>query len=696
MQTHEQFKQHLMHRLLSEQFGFSDFRPGQSELISAILDGRDVLGVLPTGAGKSLCYELPALMLPGLTVVVTPLISLMQDQVRRLTQTGIPAAFVNSTLTYEQERDVLDATLRAQNRILYVAPERLETPAFLAFAKKVPITILAVDEAHCVSQWGQDFRPAYLRIPDFVDQLPKRPVIAAFTATATPRTRDDIAARLRLRHPLVTTTTFDRPNLTWQVLQPASRRERTDWILDWALSHKGEPGIVYCSTRKAVDDLADRLEDAGVSARPYHAGHSGEERERNQADFLSGKVSVIVATNAFGMGIDKPDVRWVLHNNAPQNLEEYYQEAGRAGRDGKPSDCVLLWMEGDFHTSRRFIDEAGRGNDELDEADRQAVRRHLSDLLEAMHSYCLTTGCLRNAILDYFGEHKSEPCGRCTNCRLAASGQQAGRDVTVEARGILAVVGEMGERLPYALGRSKVISIALGQSGPELEKVMPDDWDSFGLLADTPLARSSSTTAYARVLRQVVDQLLASGILASGRYSSLEPGPRFSEAQSSDFTLSIRRHRSVRLSRSLSGGGFGSSSHSGLRARRSAVPAVVGGAVGSGDSGDTVIDPSTGEILNRSSMDTDQATVVTSGQAPVTDQIADQDAEALFQQLRRVRLRLAKKEGVPAFRIATNKTLKNIVIARPADIDALLEVNGVGPATAEKYGKAFIDALKEE
>ena len=705
-----------MHRLLTEQFGFSDFRPGQNELISAILDGRDVLGVLPTGAGKSLCYELPALMLPGLTIVVTPLISLMQDQVRRLTQAGIPTAFVNSTLDYAQERQVLDSTLRAENRILYVAPERLETPTFLDFARKVPVTILAVDEAHCVSQWGQDFRPAYLRIPDFVDRLPKRPVVAAFTATATPRTRDDIAARLRLDHPLVTTTTFDRPNLTWHVEQPASRRERTGRVIDWALAHKNEPGIVYCSTRKAVDDLADRLLDAGVDARPYHAGHSTEERARNQADFLSGKVTVIVATNAFGMGIDKPDVRWVLHNNAPQNLEEYYQEAGRAGRDGRPADCLLLWMEGDFHTSRRFIDQAGEGNDELDEADRQAVRRHLSDLLEAMHAYCLSTGCLRNAILDYFGEHRTDPCGRCTNCRLRAAGASLERDVTAQARGIVAVVGEMGERLPYALGRAKVIDIALGQAGPDLEKVMPDEWDSFGILAGTSLddsslpssaslsgsssgfARSSSPTASARLLRQVVDQLLASGILATGRYSSLLPGPRFADAQSPDFSLSIRRQGGLRGSAS-SGvrSGFGGSGNgvgvlgdgSGQRLRsahhrRSGRPGSYSG----------------GPVPRLSGAGIPARRVAGGAEADVSDAVPGDvsedvpaDADERFARLRRARLALAKKAGVPAFRIATNKTLKNIVLARPADMDALLEVNGVGPATAKKYGQIFLDAL---
>ena len=678
-ETHEHYKQRLMRSLLTQKFGFPSFRPGQKELIGSILDGRDVLGVLPTGAGKSLCYELPALMLPGLTLVVTPLISLMQDQVRNLAKTGIPAAFVNSTLAPEQEHAILSDTLRARYRILYVAPERLGTPTFLRFAKRVPITILAVDEAHCVSQWGQDFRPAYLRIPEFVDQLPARPVVAAFTATATPRTRTDISERLRLEDPRVVTTTFDRPNLTWQVVQPASRRERTDWILDWAQEHKGESGIVYCSTRKAVDELAERLEEAGISARPYHAGHSAEERERNQAAFIKGTVSVIVATNAFGMGIDKPDVRWVLHNNAPQNLEEYYQEAGRAGRDGKPSDCVLLWMEGDFRTSRRFIDEAGDNNEELDSQQRQAVRRHLSDLLEAMHAYCLSAGCLRNAILDYFGEHRTDPCGKCTNCLLAAHGRSVARDVTREARGIVAVVGEMGERLPYALGQAKVISIALGRSGPELEKVMPDEWDSFGILADSSVSAASSD----RLLRQVIAQLLASRILVSGRYSSLEPGPRFSEANSPDFEVAIRR-QGVRSpsSSSLSRPGRGARSHrlSAHRVHRHSTDSISFAPIDPVSVGGDI--DSDGEI--------DPAGQIDDVEDPVE---ADPQADALYQKLRRVRLRLAKKAGIPAFRILTNKTLKNMVIARPTDMGSLLEVNGVGPKTAERYGQVFLDAL---
>lgn len=526
--AHERYKQKLMHSLLAEQFGFSDFRPGQNELISAILDHRDVLGVLPTGAGKSLCYELPALMLPGLTIVITPLISLMQDQVRNLTRIGIPAAFINSTLTYEREREILSDTVQAKNRILYVAPERLETPMFLSFVKKVPVTIVAVDEAHCVSQWGQDFRPAYLRIPEFIQTLSVRPVVAVFTATATVRTRRDIAERLQLHNPLITTTTFDRPNLTWHVVKASSRRERTNWIVEWVLTHRKTSGIVYCSTRKAVDDLADQLLDAGVNARPYHAGHSSEERERNQADFLSGKVAVIVATNAFGMGINKPDVRWVIHNNAPQNIEEYYQEAGRAGRDGKPADCVLLWMEGDFHTSRRFIDEAGANNDELDSADVRAIRRHLRALLDAMHAYCSTTKCLRNTILDYFGEHVTSPCGRCSNCAPA---------------------------------------------------------DLF-----------------------------------------------------------------------------------------------VGGS-STGSSFDTSIGASTGSLSDSFGM---------------IDEVEDDATnDELYQQLRRVRLRLAKKEGVPAFHIFPNKTLKNMVLACPKNMDEFLTVKGVGPKTATKYGHDFLAVLSD-
>ena len=529
-QAHERYKQKLMHSLLAEQFGFSHFRPGQNKLISAILDHRDMLGVLPTGAGKSLCYELPALMLPGLTIVITPLISLMQDQVRNLTRIGIPATFINSTLSYKRECEILSDTMHAKYRILYVAPERLETPLFRSFVHKVPVTIVAIDEAHCVSQWGQDFRPAYLRIPEFINTLAIRPVVAAFTATATVRTRSDIAQRLELHDPLTVTTIFDRPNLTWHVIKASSRRKRTQWIIDWARSHRTSSGIVYCSTRKAVDNLADSLLDAGVNARPYHAGHSGEERERNQADFLSGKVSVIVATNAFGMGINKPDVRWVIHNNAPQNIEEYYQEAGRAGRDGKPADCILLWMEGDFHTSRRFIDEAGANNDELDSADVRAIRRHLRDLLEAMHDYCSTSACLRNTILIYFGEHPTSPCGRCSNCA-------------------------------------------------------PDD-----LLTDLLPARSSSV----------------------------------------------------------------------------GLSSVSSSSIGS--------------------LPTDSF--------PVIDEVEDDATnDELFQQLRRVRLKLAKKEHVPAFHIFPNKTLKNMVLARPKNMDELLKVKGVGPKTASKYGQAFLDIL---
>ena len=400
------------YELLKEYFGYDSFRPGQEHLIDSILKGRDVLGIMPTGAGKSICYQIPALMLPGITLVISPLISLMKDQVESLNQAGIHAAYLNSSLTYNQYLKALSFARQGRYKIIYVAPERLATMEFLAFSMQAEISMIIVDEAHCVSQWGQDFRPSYLKIVDFIDQLPVRPVISAFTATATAQVRDDIIRILKLDRPALTTTGFDRKNLFFQTERPKNKFQA---LIHYVEQFRGQSGVIYCLTRKTVEEVCRKLVQAGYSATRYHAGLSDAERQKNQEDFIYDRKPIMVATNAFGMGIDKSNVRYVIHYNMPKNMEGYYQEAGRAGRDGEPARCILLYGAKDVTVNRYFIAHNNR-NDELSEADRALVQEQDEERLKQMVNYCMTKKCLRTFILNYFGEEGPDNCGSCSNC----------------------------------------------------------------------------------------------------------------------------------------------------------------------------------------------------------------------------------------------------------------------------------------
>ena len=377
------------------------------------MSGRDVLGVMPTGAGKSICYQIPAMLLNGITLVVSPLISLMKDQVAGLRQVGLPAAFINSSLTAAQYREVLRRAHDGRYKIIYIAPERLGAEAFLNFALETPIALVAVDEAHCVSQWGQDFRPSYLKIAVFIKKLTIRPVIGAFTATATAEVKSDIINLLGLRDPLSLTTGFDRPNLYFKVARP---KYKTAFFFEFIAERYGKCGIIYCATRRTVDSVCAELLKRGISAARYHAGLEDDERRRNQEAFIQGEATVMVATNAFGMGIDKPDVRFVLHYNMPKNMESYYQEAGRAGRDGEASECVLMFSNDDIKTAELLIRSAG-GSGELTERERRAISRRDVKRLDKMIRYCEIDGCLRAYMLNYFGEKSGKRCGNCGNCR---------------------------------------------------------------------------------------------------------------------------------------------------------------------------------------------------------------------------------------------------------------------------------------
>ncbi len=475
------------YEILKHYFGYDTFRDGQEKLIHAILEGRDVLGIMPTGAGKSLCYQIPALMMGGITLVISPLISLMKDQVSNLNQAGILAAYLNSSLTPGQYRKVLELARGGRYPIIYVAPERLVTEDFLQFAldPQVNISMVAVDEAHCVSQWGQDFRTSYLKIVDFIKRLPKRPVVSAFTATATAEVRDDIIDILMLQEPEVLTTGFDRTNLYFGVQTPKDRYQALVELLE---QHKAESGIVYCLTRKIVEEVCEKLIKEGFSVTRYHAGLSDAERKHNQEEFIYDNVRIMVATNAFGMGIDKSNVRFVIHYNMPKNMESYYQEAGRAGRDGEPAECILLYGGQDVITNQFFIDH-NQDNDALDPMTRQLVMERDRERLRKMTFYCFTHECLRDYILRYFGEYGSNYCGNCSNCLT----QFENTDVTEMAKALLSCIESSRQRY----GAAVIIDTVHGANTAKIRGYRMNENPEYGSLAKVPVYR----------LRQILNQL---------------------------------------------------------------------------------------------------------------------------------------------------------------------------------------------
>lgn len=634
---------------LKRYFGYSSFRPGQERMVSAILSGCDALGVMPTGAGKSICYQVPALMLPGLTLVVSPLVSLMADQVRALKAAGARPSYLNSTLTPAQQNTVLKRASEGWYQIMYVAPERLADPRFLAFARAaagsggIGIPLVAVDEAHCVSQWGQDFRPSYLEIASFVAALPRRPVLAAFTATATERVRADISTMLGLRAPQTVTTGFDRPNLYFEV-QELGDKAKVAWVRDYVRSHAQESGIVYCATRKKVDELAQdlmhELAPLGVRVGHYHAGLSTEERRVNQEGFITDAIPVIVATNAFGMGIDKPNVRYVIHLNAPESIEAYYQEAGRAGRDGDPAGCVLLWNGADFNLRRRLIDR-DPGDVELDEGQREQAKRNRFRLLSQMEGYCRTTDCLRAYILRYFGEDGRDRegaspapagargCGNYSNCLTPFEAD----DVTEAARAIMRFVS----RNPGRFGKALIADALHGANTERIRSLRLDSDSEYGKLAELPIAR----------VRDTVEQLIGSGYLtvSMGQYPVIGMGDLGLEALNSpeEFAFSIKRRKRGRA---------GSE-----RARRAV------------------------DLLR------DEAALDSK------PRIGD-DAE-LFERLRALRRELAEWRDVPPYIVCSDKTLRGLCRQRPATREELLEVSGIGERKADEFGEAFLKAIAE-
>jgi ATP-dependent DNA helicase RecQ len=471
-------------QILKQYFGYTTFREGQEELIDSILSGKDVIGIMPTGAGKSLCYQVPALMLEGITLVVSPLISLMKDQVQALVTNGVPAAFINSTLTYSQTIKVIANAKKGRYKIIYAAPERLDIAEFLEFAQHENIAMVTVDEAHCISQWGQNFRPSYLKISSFIDKMPKRPVISAFTATATSEVKEDIIKSLKLKKPFVMATGFNRENLYFEVQKPIDKYKA---LIKYLANNADKSGIIYCSTRKTVEQVCGNLISDHYSAARYHAGLSEEERTKSQDDFLYDRKTILVATNAFGMGIDKSNVSFVIHYNMPKNIESYYQEAGRAGRDGTPADCILLYGGQDVITNQFLINNTNDNND-LDAETLEQVKEKDRERLKQMTYYCHSFACLRAYILKYFGDQAANYCGNCSSCNTNFEEI----DITEDTQKILSCILRMGERY----GLKMVIDTLRGSKAEKICKFGLDKIKTYGIMAEVKEKRIRETINY--------------------------------------------------------------------------------------------------------------------------------------------------------------------------------------------------------
>ena len=508
--------------VLKQYYGYDTFREGQEELIDAILDGRDVFGIMPTGAGKSVCYQVPALMMKGITLVISPLISLMKDQVRALNEMGVHAAYLNSSLTYNQYKLALANAARGQYKIIYVAPERLETKEFLEFALGADISMVSVDEAHCVSQWGQDFRPGYLKIHTFIEKLKLRPVVSAFTATATKEVQEDVTELLGLHYPKKVVTGFNRPNLYFGVSIPKDKKQT---LLQYLKVHSDESGIVYCATRKGVEEVHEMLLKEGYPATRYHAGLDDEERRRSQDDFIYDRKPIMVATNAFGMGIDKSNVRYVVHYNMPKNLESYYQEAGRAGRDGEPAECILLFGKRDVMTNEYFI-EQDRENEELTETELEIVKAAEREKLRRMTWYCYAQGCLREYMLQYFGEESSS-CDNCSNCLNQAQLIDVTKEAVLFVKGVQETANHFGEKL--------ILEMLHGSLTPKVKQLKLDQKESFGCLKSVSLDKLPQISR----LLQMKEYIYKS----SSEYPILQIGPNAERLLNGEEKIMLREQK---------------------------------------------------------------------------------------------------------------------------------------------------------
>lgn len=603
------------YQILKKRFGYESFREGQEEIIDALLEGRDVFGIMPTGAGKSLCYQTPALLMEGITIVVSPLISLMKDQVETLNQAGVHAAFLNSSLSAGQYKKALELAKKGTYKIIYVAPERLLLKEFLEFIRQVDVSMVIVDEAHCVSQWGQDFRPGYLKIAEFVRLLSKRPVVGAFTATATREVREDVLAALELQEPNVVTTGFDRKNLFYQV---SSKPDKFAEVMHYLTEHPTESGIIYCLTRKIVEEVCAKLLQNGVPATRYHAGLSDYERRKNQDDFLYDAVPVMVATNAFGMGIDKSNVRFVIHYNMPKNIESYYQEAGRAGRDGEEASCILLYAPKDVVLNQFLIDQDTE-NEMLTEEEMEAVKERDRERLKQMTFYCTTNGCLREFILRYFGEYAANYCKKCSNCLT----EFEEIDITQIAQAIAECVKSSRQRF----GMTVITDTLHGSSSSKLKQNGMTENKYFGSLANVPVYR----------IRQVMQFLNCQGYIfvTKDQYPIVkltEKSKELFDGVPVRMKAAKETERQTQAKKAERG-----------RNQKKSVPAG-------------------------------------------TDY-------ALFEELRKLRMEIAKAERVPPYIVFSDKSLRDMSVRKPKTKSAFMAVNGVGEHKCQKYGARFLEAI---
>lgn len=595
---------------LKKYFGYDSFRSGQSDIVDSIMSGRDTLGVMPTGAGKSICYQVPALMMTGITLVISPLISLMQDQVTSLVQSGVRAAYINSSLTMNQLYTVIRNAENGVYKLIYVAPERLDSEIFINFARSADISMITVDEAHCISQWGQDFRPSYLNIPNFAGMLPKRPVMTAFTATATERVRDDIVKLLELRDPFTLVTGFDRQNLYFEVRRPSDKFHDLERLVK-KYSEEDRSGIIYCSTRKNVETVCEKLQDLGYSASRYHAGLSESEKHDNQDDFIYDRVKIMVATNAFGMGIDKSNVTFVIHYNMPKDVESYYQEAGRAGRDGSPSDCILLYSGQDVNTGRFLINKSYEES-ELEPQAAEEVRRRDMKRLYDMSNYCTSTDCLRAYILRYFGETAPRECGNCSCC----CSDEGMTDITVEAQKIMSCIF----RAEQKYGTKMICDILRGSKNEKVTEKGLDKLSTYGIMQDVPEAR----------IKHMIEKLEGMGYIqkSEGEYPVLKLAPTALNVLRGNVQVKTRLPKSA--------------------VRRESKPAAA-----------YAYDPKLMEIL------------------------------------RGLRTKIAASQGVPAYVVFTDSSLRDMCEKLPRTDKEFLEVSGVGALKLERYGDAFMKAISD-
>ena len=629
--------------VLKTYFGYDSYKTGQEEIIQTILAGRDVLAVMPTGAGKSICYQVPAMILLGITIVISPLISLMQDQVKALNEAGIHAAFINSSLSEAQITEVYSRSLMGEVKILYAAPERLENSAFTEFAEQMDISMVTVDEAHCISQWGQDFRPGYLKIVDFIGQLRRRPVVSAFTATATEEVKADISRALQLREPEIVATGFDRENLYFEV---ETVKKKDEYIRAYIGKHPEDSGIVYCATRKNVDNLYGTLSAAGISVTRYHAGMTNEERKESQDDFIYDRVQVIIATNAFGMGIDKSNVRFVIHYNMPQSMENYYQEAGRAGRDGEPAKCILLFSAQDIVINRFLLDHKEFA--EANEEDIALIRQQDVRRLQVMEGYCRTSGCLRNYILAYFGEKREKPCDSCGNCQR----EYTETDMTEAAKQVVNCVWESKGRY----GLNIILGTLLGTGRARLKELGTTEYKTYGVLKDRKRSE----------LRLLTSQMIEEGYLCqtADRFSVIRLG-NIEPLRDPDTRIVIRTYEGADPER---------------QARRTDSESIDG----NGTDGRS----RQGNAIDSRNIDGRSTAGMSTGAAAKT-------GNELFDRLRKLRLTIAREAGVPPYIVFSDKTLTEMSVKMPREKASMLQITGVGKVKCEKYGGRFLDAIRE-